>query len=270
MQEGAMPSKTSRKKSVNRILNVLPSINVVNDWRFENAEDAGIVAAAPPPPAKDLRSAWWKINDQGTTGSCVGWATADGLLRWHFVQAGRLANNELLSPRFTWMAAKETDEFSTRPTTFIEPEGTSLKAALDISRNFGAVRDKELPFKSGSLYQKDAKSFYATAAALKIASYFNLGRNLADWRAWLAQNGPLLVRLDVDSTWDNATATKGKLVTYDAASARGGHAVTLVGYSAGQFIVRNSWGTAWGDKGFAYASDAYAQVAFTEAYGVSV
>jgi C1A family cysteine protease len=32
--------------------------------------------------------------------------------------------------------------------------------------------------------------------------------------------------------------------------------------------VRNSWGLAWGDKGFAYASDAYAAAAFTEAYGV--
>jgi C1A family cysteine protease len=33
--------------------------------------------------------------------------------------------------------------------------------------------------------------------------------------------------------------------------------------------VRNSWGTDWGDKGFAYASLAYAQDAFTEAYGVA-
>jgi C1A family cysteine protease len=41
-----------------------------------------------------------------------------------------------------------------------------------------------------------------------------------------------------------------------------------VGYRAGVFIVRNSWGTGWGDKGFAYASDAYAKEAFTEAYGV--
>jgi C1A family cysteine protease len=46
--------------------------------------------------------------------------------------------------------------------------------------------------------------------------------------------------------------------------------VALVGYRAGAFIVRNSWGTGWGDKGFAYASLAYAQDAFTEAYGVEV
>jgi C1A family cysteine protease len=259
-----------KQKTVHRILNVEPSRGVENDWRFANAAEAGVVAAAPIPTSKDLRAAWWKINDQGSTGSCVGWATADSLLRWHFVNAKRITNAELLSPRFTWMAAKETDEFNTRPTTFIEPEGTSLKAALDITRNFGAVRDALLPFGSGALYQGEAKTFYATAAQLKIASYFNLGRNLADWRAWLAQNGPILVRLDVDSTWDNASKTAGKLVTYDAASTRGGHAVALVGYAPGEFIVRNSWNTTWGDKGFAYASDAYAQTAFTEAYGITI
>ena len=46
--------------------------------------------------------------------------------------------------------------------------------------------------------------------------------------------------------------------------------VALVGYVNGRFIVRNSWGTGWGDKGFAYAADTYAQPAFTEAYGVVV
>ena len=52
--------------------------------------------------------------------------------------------------------------------------------------------------------------------------------------------------------------------------ASGGHAVALVGYTADHFIVRNSWSTTWGDKGFAYASYPYATEAFTEAYGVNV
>ena len=103
---------------------------------------------AAVPPRKDLRAAWWRINDQGSTGSCVGWASADGVLRWHFVKTNRIGQSELISPRFQWMAAKETDEFNSRPTTFVEAEGTSLKAALDVSRKFGAVKDTVLPFAS--------------------------------------------------------------------------------------------------------------------------
>src|SRR5215212_9819703 len=100
-----MPKKTI----VKRILNCLPSQDTQKDWTIDNALEAGVLAAAPLPASVDLREAWWQIGDQGSTGACVGWATADAVLRWHFVKAGRLAQNELLSPRFIWMAAKETD-----------------------------------------------------------------------------------------------------------------------------------------------------------------
>lgn len=262
---------TTKSSSVQQfILNCIPSQDTERDWTFGDAAGAGILAAASIPPSKDLRESWWRIGNQGSTGSCVGWASADSVLRWHLVKANRLAQSDLLSMRYVWMASKETDVFVTRPTTFIESDGTSLKAALDICRNFGVVRDAVLPFESGALYQGSTNSFYALAAQRKIASYFNLGRNLTDWRTWIANNGPILTRLDVDATWDNASANGGKLDSYQPLTTRGGHAVAIVGYTQGRFIVRNSWGTTWGDKGFAYASNAYAADAFTEAYGVSL
>jgi hypothetical protein len=265
-------SKSANRSRTKRILNCLPSPNQDKDWAFKHAVAAGLVAApAAIPGAKDLRESWWKIGDQKATGSCVGWATADGLLRWHFVKAGKLDRNRMLSPRFIWMAAKETDEFVTRPTTFIESDGTSLKAALDIARAYGAVPNDILPFSSGALYPGEEETFYAIATQLKIASYFNLNSNLGDWKTWIATKGPILVRLDVDATWDNALSNQGKLDIYQPSTTRGGHAVALVGYTADRFIVRNSWGTTqWGDGGFGYASLAYAQAAFTEAYGISL
>jgi len=258
-------------KYARRILNCMPSKETEKDLMFVNAVGAGLFAAAPPvPPSKDLREDWWDIGDQGSTGSCVGWATADSVLRWHYVKTGRVAQDEHISPRFIWMAAKETDLSRSQPTTFIELEGTSLKAALDIARKFGAVLDTVLPFKSGKLYPDEAKTFYALAAQLKLTSYFNLSTKLSSWRSWLATKGPILTRLNVDATWDNADATQGNLDVYLPETIRGGHAVALVGYTPDRFIVRNSWGTGWGDQGFAYASQAYAQAAFTEAYGVTI
>jgi hypothetical protein len=264
---------TTAKSGTTRILNCVPSPATDSDWRLHNAEDAGLLAssARAAPRSKDLRDdTWWKIGDQGATGACVGWASTDSVLRWHLVQAGRLAKNEPLSVRFPWMAAKETDQFVAQPTTFIESDGTSLKAALDVCRKWGAVRDTVLPFRTGALYVGEVATFYAIATQLKIAAYFNLGSALAGWRTWLAGSGPILTRLNVDATWDNATATKGKLTTYKPSTARGGHAVALVGYTTTGFIVRNSWGTGWGDKGYAYASNAYAAKAFTEAYGMAL
>jgi hypothetical protein len=259
------------------ILNCLPSPSPELDWGIDIALAIGIhLPGAPIPPGKDLRDpSWWAVGDQGFTGSCVGWGTADGVLRWHFLKAGKISQNETLSVRYLWMAAKETELFKSRPTSFIETDGTSVKGALDIARKFGVVTSSVLPFENPQgtpeLYAAgDESTFYALAAQRRINGYFNLGRNLANWRAWIANNGPILVRLNVDRTWDDATTNHGNLDVFDNAHTHGGHCVALVGYTPNRFIVRNSWGIDWGDQGFAYASDGYASAAFTEAYGVSL
>jgi C1A family cysteine protease len=255
-------------------LNLVPSKGVEKDWSFQDAVASGALGAVAAPPASvDLRAAWWAIDDQEDTGSCVGWATAEGVVRYHMVKAGKLAKNVQLSPRFVWMASKETDEFTSTPETFVEEAGTSLKAAMDIVRKYGAVTMSMLPFHiTTKMYGGDETGFFAAAAQRKIASYFNLKRNVANWKSWLAAHGPILAGLSVDHTWDDASATGGNIDTFMPNTVRGGHAVTIVGYTtAGRFIVRNSWGTGWGDHGFGYVSPAYIAAGFfDESYGVTV
>ena len=98
-----------------------------------------------------------------------------------------------------------------------------------------------------------------------------------DWRhehalAAGAIAAPAEALVSVDATWDNATATHGKLDTFQPGTVRGGHAPCVVGYTAdNRFIIRNSWGTTWGDQGLAYASEAYVNAAFfDESYGVTL
>jgi C1A family cysteine protease len=267
-------NKKGDRPEKHRICNLLPSRGTDQDWQFEHAVSAGALSAPAAPPASvDLRASWWDIGDQQNTGSCVGWGSTDGVARYMMVKAGKLAKNQHLSPRFTWMASKETDQATTLPETMLDCAGTFLKAAADILRNYGAVPDSLLPFiVNTAMYTGNENSFFATAATRKITSYFNLQRNLANWKSWLATTGPILVGLNVDATWDNATNTGGKLATFQPNTVRGGHAVCLVGYRTdGTFIVRNSWGTAWGDKGFAYATPAYINGAFyQESYGMTV
>ncbi len=163
-------------------------------------------------------------------------------------------------------ANKETDNIRAYPTTFIDSAGTQTKRALGIARNYGAAPDKMLPM-TGELTKLSTAEFYTIAAKLRIASYHSLGTDPNAWRQWLAFNGPILTRLGVDRTWDRATPNKGHLEKYLPNTVRGGDAVCMVGSTKEHFIIGNSWGTPWGDKGFAYASNAYAKAAFTEAFG---
>ncbi len=257
-----------------RICNLVPSKGTDKDWTFQDAVVSGALGAvAAPPTSVDLRVAWWAIDDQEDTGSCVGWATAEGVVRYHMVKADKLAKNVQLSPRFVWMGSKETDEFTTRPETFIEEAGTSLKAAMDLVRKYGTVPMSMLPFHiSTKMYAGDENALYAAAAQRRIASYFNLQRDINQWKSWLAAHGPILAGLNVDHTWDNATATAGNIDAFMPNTVRGGHAVAVVGFTANdRFIVRNSWGTGWGDKGFGYVSAAYIAAGFfDESYGVTI
>ena len=252
------------------VLNCVPSLNIDKDWSIEDAIDAGVIEEeADIPEEIDLREEWWKVDDQGLTGACVGYATAYGVLRWHYTKNKMIEIDEKPSARFIWMANKETDEITSYPTTFLDRAGTQAKLALRIAQRYGCVLESDLPM-DGPLTKIKPTIFYTKAAKFRIASYHNLGRNLEDWRKWLALEGPILSRIDVDKTWYSATESNGKLEKYYPDTAKGGHAICLVGYTKDYFIVRNSWGEEWGDKGFAYASNKYAAKAFTEAYGAVI
>lgn len=260
-------------KRTNRIFNCVSSKDKQDDWQIEKAKAMGYLPKKIElPPTVDLRNDWWNIGNQGITGSCVGWATASSLLRYHFTKARKINTHEKISVRFIWMASKEMDEYTDYPTTFIDDAGTSLKTALKTARKIGALKASLFPFQ-GKMVTIKENNFLKIAGKLKIKSFFNLINKKQDkltmFKTWLAYNGPILTCLDCDDSWMDVKRN-GLLEKYDTKSAKGGHAVSIVGYTPTHFIVRNSWGTNWGDKGFAYASYDYTKKAFSEAYGVVV
>jgi C1A family cysteine protease len=235
-----------------------------DDYDLGKAHDDGALGEAPLPERVDLREPWHTVPDQGRTASCVGWSLADSVLRWHLVKAGRLPADQRLSARHIWMSAKETDAREDYPSTFLEEDGTSLKAGLEVVRRFGAVLESELPWE-GRLAAGSPEQFNASAASRRIAAYFNLGTDFAGWRRWLAEHGPVAVLMQMDSHIDEA-----RLDAFDKDSVTGDHSAALFGYGPDHFLLRSSWGAKWGEGGYARMSLDYAAAAVVESYGVIV
>jgi hypothetical protein len=263
-----------------RVLNVAPSPAREDDHTPEAAVANGHLRAVDPPERVDLRAPWYAVGDQHKTGSCVGWALADSVMWRQLVRVGKLAEEDKLSPRFMWMAAKEMrakltevkGEPAWRPTTFLEQGMTDVKSALDVARTFGAALEEDLPF-DGELYPGAIEHFYRSAEQRKITHYYRLdpGDDAAvwflHWRRWLAQHGPVLIVVKVDAAF---VGGEPLLDDFDPATASFNHAAALVGYTPRGFLVRCSWGPGWGQEGYAVATEAYLAAATLESYGVVV
>ena len=222
-----------------RILNCEVSRDQENDFGHEFAPSG---FQGQPQDNLDYRQSWWGVNNQGFTGSCVGWAVADSVLRFHFQRVKKLADWELLSPRFLWIASKEFDEYQTWPPTFADEAGTSIKAALNVARKWGCAKEATVPFQGG-YYPGELNRLMLESMTFSILSYVRI-HSINDWVKVLNSQGPLAIRLEVDDTFSGATQQTSRLDNYQGATG-GGHAAAVVGYfNRGEtFIIRNSWGT---------------------------
>ncbi len=263
-----------------RLLNVVESPDDVWD-----AIDRGRLRDVDPPDAKDLTEnrPWYRVGDQEQTGSCIGWALADSVMRWQLVDTKRLPEHLTLSPRFVWMASKEwqaqrvgrenetlTELLRTwQPSTFLEEATTAAKDALEVARHLGVVTTPMLPWK-GALNRGPEKEFWRRAEAFKLDSYYSvtaagINERLHRWRQWISQHGPLMVIVVIDSS---LLAGEKVLREYRPRRRRDLHACALVGYDSDRFLVRNSWSKKWADRGYAHATPEWLGPAVRETYGV--
>jgi len=90
--------------------------------------------------------------------------------------------------------------------------------------------------------------------------------------AILATGTDVWTSMDIGTTW--LTTVGENIVDWTALNTDGGHAFVLAGYrhvgGQRQFLVHNSWGATWGDKGYAYVSEAMIKGFLKTSYKVVV
>lgn len=152
-----------------------------------------------------------EIENQGSTNMCVTYSIA-AHLDWNCN-----VDNKQDNKRNNHINKKEIYAIRTTP----GDNGMTFKEALSFLKHKGVSSD---------------------LGNLKIESYMMINSELALKQALLL-NGPCIGGLYIKN-FDRPDFWNGNK-TY------GGHAISIVGYNKNGFIIRNSWGKSWGQKGYA-------------------
>ncbi|CAF1448710.1 unnamed protein product [Adineta ricciae] len=211
-----------------------------------------VAYTAPQLPSKvDLRPWMTSIEDQSDTNSCTANAMAGIYEYLNYRTTGRL---EDVSRLFIYYNSRIKDN---EGDSNITDEGTSIATTIEVVEEQGVCLESMWPYNIKKVNTKPHSQCYAAAAPYGISEALELDINIDEMRSCLAQGFPFLVSLNLYNSFDKAgtngvvTVPKSSEV---ARSSHGRHALVVAGYSdhSRAFIVRNSWGATWGDRGYCY------------------
>lgn len=196
-------------------------------------------------PAKvDLRSKCSPVENQGSLGSCTANALA-GALEFLELQNGAIFVD--LSRLFIYYNERVIEG------TVKEDSGAFLRDGIKSLAKQGVCPEVEWPYKISSFKKKPTSKCYRDARKHQITSYHRIS-TVQEMRTCLADGFPFVFGFTVYEAFESEEVSTTGVVNLPGPDERvvGGHAVMAVGYDNGEkrFIVRNSWNTDWGMKGY--------------------
>ncbi|MGO9951162.1 MAG: C1 family peptidase [Dissulfurispiraceae bacterium] len=193
------------------------------------------------------------IRDQGSCGSC-----------WAFATTAALESQILITTAQSGVDINLSEQVMLSCSGDGSCSGGYLYSASDYLVSTGLPAQSCYPYTATNGTCSNACTNWENTA-YKVASIAGIYPVTADTlKAAIAASGPIVVSMDVYS--DFYAYTSG-VYSYVSGTLEGGHAILAVGYSdAGQyFIVKNSWGTGWGEAG--YFNIAYSQIGTVVNFG---
>jgi C1A family cysteine protease len=115
-------------------------------------------------------------------------------------------------------------------------------------------REELWPYRIDQFAVEPPSSAYQAALQHRAILYRRVSRTLGQMKACLAEGYPWVFGFTVYESFETEQVARSGIVPMPGLMEKslGGHAVMAVGYGDAQhsFLVRNSWGTAWGLRGY--------------------
>lgn len=180
------------------------------------------------------------VKDQGGCGSCVAFgtvATVEGTLR---VSIGNATYPIDISEAHLFYCHARSQGRNCGNGWWVPP-------ALDSFKNPGVADNACYPYTAGDQACTGLCGDWASRVT-KISAWHAI-TSIADMKTWLSTRGPLVACYTV---YQDFFAYRSGVYRHVSGNAVGGHCVSCVGYDDAQgcWIMKNSWGSAWGDTGY--------------------
>ncbi|CAE6917748.1 unnamed protein product, partial [Symbiodinium sp. KB8] len=136
--------------------------------------------------------------------------------------------------------------------------GAMIRDGIKTMSKVGVCPESVWKYDDGPTFfkQEPNQQAYDIAQKCRVMGYARVAQDLSQFKMCIKSGYPFVFGFAVLSSFQTAeVARTGKMVMPQATDQQlGGHAVCAVGYDDFQqcFIVRNSWGEGWGDKGYFY------------------
>lgn len=197
----------------------------------------------------DLRPYTSARHDQRSTGSCVGQSVIKALEIKRIIQHGH-SNHVDLSVLDLYYNARAR----MTPSMVEWDQGTYISLACDVLRDIGVCREAMHPFSVADVYKRPSVMAERESRLNMIKSHFKIksygDQRLDDIIFNLKAGNPVVFGTTVGKDWKAYRGGSKPLAV--ETQPEGGHAMCIIGYVNGLFIIENSWGTYWGEDGFGY------------------
>lgn len=212
--------------------------------------DAAGPLRLPVPDAVDLTLGFPPIYDQGATlGSCTAQVVAGAVAYLHRRQGLDV-----------WTPSRLALYHDARARAFVEATdaGATLADVCNAACELGYGPESAWPYAVDRFAEAPPLAYRLLADRQRLANFAPLAHDLATVQFELAAGNPVAVGLEVYRSFAEAPGGVVPLPSRGEPHL-GGHALLLAGYDVARstFLVRNSWGAAWGRDGYGVIPAAY-------------
>ena len=211
--------------------------------KTENLKLMKISPMVKLPSCIDLRIKMPKIYNQGELGSC----TANALCAIVGYDDPKLIGSRL----FLYYNERKLEN------DIPDDAGATLSDGIKCLQTYGLCQETLWPYNISKFAIRPSDECYTQSGLHKVLKVKNIQNDLISMKTSLANGLPFVVGITIYKSFENDIVTSTGIVpmpNIETEQLLGGHAVVCVGYNDTKkmWLMRNSWGTDWGLKGYFY------------------